>query len=160
MFIMLKIYDSYGGDANYFDKKIFTSESYQDLKTALEDYWGDLIECGFLAPSEDNEYDLIHAESGTVVEGRLVAYKNSSDADNDVNYMPFQNTQFFSPASKEITSGTIWEDDVSNMLDDDVLRYWGLDDVMRHPSEKIKESFDDEFFAALFDAYKAAAIAS
>jgi len=32
MFIKLTIYDSYGGDGIYFDKKVFFSESYQDLK--------------------------------------------------------------------------------------------------------------------------------
>ena len=159
MFIKLTIYDSYGGDGIYFDKKVFSSESYQDLKTALVDYWLDLIECGFLSPSKDNEYDLIHTESGTVVEGSLMAYKSSSDADNDVNAIPFQTSQFFKQASKDIISGTCW-DDVSDRLDDDVLGYWGINDVMRNPSEELTNSYDDEFFTALFDVYKAATIAS
>jgi len=81
----------------------------------LVDYWGDLIECGFLVASDNNEYDIIHSESKTVVEGHLMVFKSSSDAENDVNRVPFQTSQFFNPASKEITSSTCW-DDVSDRL--------------------------------------------
>ena len=88
----------------------------------MVDYWGDLIECGFLVTSDNNEYDIIHSESKTVVEGHLMVFKSSSDAENDVNRVPFQTSQFFNPASKEITSSTCW-DDVSGGLDDDVLSY-------------------------------------
>ena len=155
---VLTIYDSYGGDANFFDKKIFSAESYLDLKSALNNHWSDLLECGFLAASEDNEYDFVHVESGIIVEGHLMAYKNESDAENEMNSMPFQNSQFFSSEIGEITSGTCW-DDISYRLEDedDVLEYWGLEDVAQNPPEELKNSYDNEFFAALFDVYKAAA---
>jgi hypothetical protein len=158
MLFMLTIYDSYKGDGIFFDKKIFSPASYLELKSALNNHWADLIECGFLAASEDNEYDLIHVESGTVVEGHLMAYQNESDADNGVNYLPFQNSQFFSLQSGEITSGTCW-DEISDRLEyeDDALQYWGLEDTVKNPPEELKNSYDDEFFTALFDFYRAAA---
>jgi len=158
LFFQLTIYDSYGGDANYFDKKIFSSGSYQELKSVLNDYWSDLIDCGFLIASEDNEYDLIHVESGTVVEGHLMAYKDESDAENEINAMPFQNSQLFGSESREITSGTCW-DEISDRLgdEDDALEYWGLEDITQNPPEELKNSYDDEFFTVLFDVYKVAA---
>ena len=158
MLFMLTIYDSYKGDGIFFDKKIFSPVSYLDLKSALNNHWTDLIECGFLASSEDNEYDLIHVESGTVVEGHLMVYQNESDADNGVNYLPFQISQFFSLQSGEITSGTCW-DEISDRLEyeDDALQYWGLEDALKNPPEGLKNSYDDEFFKALFDFYGAVA---
>lgn len=140
MYFLLNIYDSNNGDANSFDRFIFSPDDFSDLIDKVSQRHRELIDDGTLAVDEQDWGQQLVNSYGAVAEANLTVFKSQADADAFENGLMFTNTMFFNPSddddpiSSGIDSYSLWDN--LEFEDDAIIAYWGLTDfISEKPAE-------------------------
>lgn len=158
MYFLLNIYDSYGGDANSFDRFIFYADSFGDLIAAVSQRHRALINDGTLAVNQQDWGQELVSGDGDVAEANLTVFKSQADADAFENGLAFTNTLFFDPSSDDdpISSGVdpdwLWER--LNDEDEDLIAYWGLKNFISEKPAELSKLYELPLLEYFFNQLK------
>ena len=108
-----------------------------------------------IVEENDDQSEILHANSGQYVAAYWCAYKNISDANSEVNGLIFANTINFYPERSDYDSTTSIEDLCLFDYDESVLDHWGVGELVSNPPIELTSSFDSiKFLKKLFEIYQ------
>ena len=147
------------------NSETFNVSSFEDLKNQLITHFASLIDSGVFSITKTNHGDtIIHSETRAEIEGELLIYYDSKDAEINKNALGFGNSVYYTAPCDIDFSPLDWDTFHEVYIEEsELLERWGLNELISNPPEKFlekdykKKLINEDFLKPLFEIFKRAA---